>query len=124
MKKYIIGTSYYIIFAKKRTQLELTKSYFLVYGEKVLSKRQCQNWFKRFNGGDFPVIDKQRSGRPIEVCDNVINDIINDISLNSSIVSFCSFHFLATFLICSKIICNYMFVGVRENVEEGEKSEN
>ena len=31
---------------------------------------------QKFNGGDFLVIDKQRSGRPIEVCDNVINDII------------------------------------------------
>ena len=40
-------------------------------------KGQCQNWFKKFNAGDFLVIDKQRSGRPIEVCDNVINDIID-----------------------------------------------
>ena len=45
--------------------------------EKALSKRQCQNWLKKFNGGDFLVIDKQCSGRPIEVCDNVINDIID-----------------------------------------------
>ena len=48
-----------------------------MYGEKALSKRQCQNWFKKFNGGYFLVIDKQRSGRPIEVCGNVINDIID-----------------------------------------------
>ena len=32
---------------------------------------------QKFNGGDFLVIDKQRSGRPIEVCDNVNNDIID-----------------------------------------------
>jgi len=64
-------------FCKGKNATQAYQKLFLVYGEKALSKRQYQNWFKKFNGGDFLVIDKQRSGHPIEICDNVINDIID-----------------------------------------------
>ena len=67
MKKYIILLYY---FRKGKSATQAYQKLFLVYGENALSKRQCQNWFKKCNGGDFLVIDTQRSGRPIEVCDN------------------------------------------------------
>ena len=64
-------------FRKGKNATQAYQKLFLVYGEKALGKRQCHNWFKKCNGNDFLVIDKQRSGRPIKVCDNVINDIID-----------------------------------------------
>ena len=46
-----------------------------VYGDKVLSKWKCQNWLKKFIGGD--VTDKQRWGRPVEIYDKEIMEIID-----------------------------------------------
>ncbi|GFX53690.1 histone-lysine N-methyltransferase SETMAR [Trichonephila clavipes] len=34
-----------------------------VYGEGVLTVRQCQNWFSKFRSGNFDVEDAPRSGR-------------------------------------------------------------
>ena len=36
----------------------------------------CQNLFKKFHSGDFSPKDDQRSGRPSEVDDNIMKDII------------------------------------------------
>ena len=45
-----------------------------VYGDKALKKRQCQNWFDKFRSGDFSLKDEKRSGRPVEVDDDLINN--------------------------------------------------
>ena len=37
-----------------------------LYGEGVLTVRQCQNWFAEFRSGNFDVEDAPRSGRPVE----------------------------------------------------------
>ena len=37
-----------------------------MYGEDVLTERQCQNWFAKFRSGNFDVEDAPRSGRPVE----------------------------------------------------------
>ncbi|GFW12819.1 histone-lysine N-methyltransferase SETMAR [Trichonephila clavipes] len=36
-----------------------------VYGEGVLTVRQCQNWFANFRSGNFDVEDAPHSGRPV-----------------------------------------------------------
>jgi len=41
-----------------------------VYGEDILKVRQCQNWFAKFQSGDFYVKDVERSGRLVEVHGN------------------------------------------------------
>lgn len=38
-----------------------------VYGEDALSKATAYSWYNRFDKGDFSVDDKPRSGRPIEI---------------------------------------------------------
>ena len=43
-----------------------------VYGENLLTERQCQNWFTRFRSGDFDLKDIPRSGCPTEVDDDKI----------------------------------------------------
>ncbi|GFX89877.1 histone-lysine N-methyltransferase SETMAR [Trichonephila clavipes] len=46
-----------------------------VYGDEALKKRQCQNRFAKFRSGGFSLKDEKRSGRPVEVDDDVIKAI-------------------------------------------------
>ena len=48
-----------------------------VYGDEALKERQCQNWFDKFRSGDFSLEDEKRSGRPVEVDDDLIKAIID-----------------------------------------------
>ena len=48
-----------------------------VYGDEALKKGQCQNWFDKFRSGDFSLEDEKRSGRPVEVEDDLIEAIID-----------------------------------------------
>ncbi|KFM58915.1 Histone-lysine N-methyltransferase SETMAR, partial [Stegodyphus mimosarum] len=48
-----------------------------VYGDEALKERQCQNWFAKFRSGDFSLKDEKRSGRPVEVDDDLIKAIID-----------------------------------------------
>ena len=43
----------------------------------ALKERQCQNWFDKFRSGDFSLEDEKRSGRPVEVDDDLIEAIID-----------------------------------------------
>ncbi|EZA58468.1 hypothetical protein X777_00529, partial [Ooceraea biroi] len=47
-----------------------------VYGEDVLSERQCQNWFSKFRTGNFDLKDAPRSGRPIKADDEKIKALV------------------------------------------------
>ena len=49
-----------------------------VYGDKLLTVRQCQNWFARFRSGDSDLKDVPRSGCPTEVDDDKIKTIIEN----------------------------------------------
>ncbi|GFW33994.1 uncharacterized protein TNCV_286781 [Trichonephila clavipes] len=44
-----------------------------VYGEGVLTVRQCQNWFAKFRSGNFDVEDPPRSGRSLLPDNTTIN---------------------------------------------------
>ncbi|GFU49197.1 histone-lysine N-methyltransferase SETMAR [Trichonephila clavipes] len=48
-----------------------------VYGDEALKERQCQNWFAKFRSGDFSLKDEKRSGRPVEVDNDLIKAIID-----------------------------------------------
>ncbi|KYN42233.1 Receptor-type tyrosine-protein phosphatase mu [Trachymyrmex septentrionalis] len=48
-----------------------------VYGEDVLTERQCQNWFAKFRSGNFDVEDASRSGRPVEADEDTIKALID-----------------------------------------------
>ena len=47
------------------------------YGDEALKEQQCQNWFDKFRSGDFSLEDEKRSGRPVEVDDDLIEAIID-----------------------------------------------
>ncbi|CAK1598259.1 unnamed protein product [Parnassius mnemosyne] len=48
-----------------------------VYGEGVLTVRQCQNWFAKFRSGNFDVEDAPRSGRPVEAYKDAIKALVD-----------------------------------------------
>ncbi|GFU28733.1 histone-lysine N-methyltransferase SETMAR [Trichonephila clavipes] len=48
-----------------------------VYGEGVLTVRQCQNWFAKFRSGSFDVEDAPRSGRPVEADKDAIKAFVD-----------------------------------------------
>ena len=58
--------------------MQARKKLYDVYGEKSLTKRQCQNWLKRFHSGDFDLKDAPDSGRPTEVDDDKIKAVIGN----------------------------------------------
>ena len=47
-----------------------------VYGEDVVTKATCQNWFKRFRENNFDVADAPRSGRPSGIESDEISAMI------------------------------------------------
>ncbi|GFY08396.1 histone-lysine N-methyltransferase SETMAR [Trichonephila clavipes] len=48
-----------------------------VYGEGVLTARQCQNWFAKFRSGNFDVEDAPRSGRPVKADKDAIKALVD-----------------------------------------------
>ncbi|GFX11103.1 HTH_48 domain-containing protein [Trichonephila clavipes] len=53
-------------YRKGKNAVQARRKLIDVYGEGVLTVRQCQNWFAKFRFGNFNVEDVQRSGRPVE----------------------------------------------------------
>ncbi|GFW89364.1 histone-lysine N-methyltransferase SETMAR [Trichonephila clavipes] len=53
-------------YRKGKNAVQARKKLTDVYGESVLTVRQCQNWFAKFRSGNFDVEDAPRSGRPVE----------------------------------------------------------
>ncbi|GFU88594.1 histone-lysine N-methyltransferase SETMAR [Trichonephila clavipes] len=56
-----------------RTRKKLTD----VYGEGVLTVRQCQNWFAKFRSGNFDVEDAPGSGWPVEADKDAIKALVD-----------------------------------------------
>lgn len=49
-----------------------------VYGENALSERTAQWWFSRFKNGHFNLNDEERSGRPIKLDEDRLNDLLHE----------------------------------------------
>ena len=64
-------------FRKGKNASQAHKKLCAVYGDEAIKERQCQNWFAKFRSGDFSLKDEKRSGRPVEVDDDLIKAIID-----------------------------------------------
>ena len=64
-------------FNLKKSASEATISICNVYGPNAVSLRVCQNWFARFKMGDFDLEDKKRPGRPSELDDHELEELIS-----------------------------------------------
>ena len=51
-------------FNLKKSAAEALRLLVETYGEAVLSKRSCREWFQKFKNCEFDIEDKKRSGRP------------------------------------------------------------
>ena len=56
--------------------MQAWKELYDVYGEKLLTERQFQNWFARFHSGDFDLKDAPHSARPTRIEDDKIKAMI------------------------------------------------
>ena len=63
-------------FRKGKNASQAHKKLCAVYGDEVLKEQHCQN-FDKFRSGDFSLKDEKRSGRPVEVDDDLIKAIID-----------------------------------------------
>jgi histone-lysine N-methyltransferase SETMAR len=63
---------------------QATKSIRSVYGVDVLEVRTCQRWFDRFRSGDFGLNDKEHTGRPVEVDDDRLEELLEEDPRQSS----------------------------------------
>ena len=68
--KGTLSSYFAFLFSQARKKLRA------IYGDEALKERQCQNWFDKFRSGDFSLKEK-RSGRPVEVDDDLIKGIID-----------------------------------------------
>ncbi|GFT79737.1 histone-lysine N-methyltransferase SETMAR [Trichonephila clavipes] len=62
---------------KGKNAVQAKKNLTDVYGEGVLTVRQCQNWFAKFQSGNFDVEDAPRSGRPVEADKDAIKALVD-----------------------------------------------
>ena len=64
-------------YRKGKNAVQARKKLTDVYGEDVLTVRQCQNWFAKFRSGNFDVEDAPRSGRPVEADKDTIKALVD-----------------------------------------------
>ncbi|GFX25277.1 histone-lysine N-methyltransferase SETMAR [Trichonephila clavipes] len=65
------------VYQKGKNAVQSRKKLTDVYGEGVLTVRQCQNWFAKFRSGNFDVEDAPRSGRPVEADKDAIKALVD-----------------------------------------------
>ncbi|GFX48630.1 histone-lysine N-methyltransferase SETMAR [Trichonephila clavipes] len=64
-------------YRKGKNAVQARKKLTNVYGEGVLTVRQCQNWFAKFRSGNFDVEDAPRSGRSVEADKDAIKALVD-----------------------------------------------
>ncbi|GFV05543.1 histone-lysine N-methyltransferase SETMAR [Trichonephila clavipes] len=62
---------------KGKNAVQARKKLSDVYGEGVLTVRQCQNWFAKFRSGNFDAEDAPRLGRPVEADKDAIKALVD-----------------------------------------------
>ncbi|XP_025264307.1 histone-lysine N-methyltransferase SETMAR-like [Camponotus floridanus] len=67
----------FFYYRKGKNAVQVRKKLSDVYGEDILTERQCQNWFAKFRPGNFDVEDVPRSGRPVEADEDTIKALID-----------------------------------------------
>ncbi|GFW56052.1 histone-lysine N-methyltransferase SETMAR [Trichonephila clavipes] len=71
-------------YRKGKNAVQARKKLTDVYGESVLTVRQCQIWFAEFRSGNFDVEDVPRSGRPVEADKDTIKALVDSNQANNN----------------------------------------
>ncbi|GFU28617.1 histone-lysine N-methyltransferase SETMAR [Trichonephila clavipes] len=64
-------------YRKGKSAIQAKKKLTDVYGEGVLTVRQCQNWFAKFRSVNFDVEDASCSRKPVEADKDAIKALVN-----------------------------------------------
>lgn len=63
-------------YRKGKNAVQARKKLCEIYGEGILTVRQCQNWFSKFRSDNFDIKDAPRPGRPVEADEDKIKALI------------------------------------------------
>ena len=64
-QKFVLRACLLYDFKMKKSALESHRNLCEAFGENVLSERSCQEWFRRFRGGDEGLEDEPHGHRPV-----------------------------------------------------------
>jgi histone-lysine N-methyltransferase SETMAR len=59
-------------FDRGSTAAEATRNIHAVYGEEAVGSSTCRRWFTKFRSEDATLMDKPRSGRPVDFDDEAL----------------------------------------------------
>ena len=71
-------------FRQEKNASQATKAICSVFGDDALNERTCRYWFARFKTGDYDLNDKERSGRPVEADDELLEELLEEDPRQSS----------------------------------------
>lgn len=65
-------------YKKGNSAAEATRNIHSVYGKECLNERTCRRWFAKFRSGDFSLEDEDRTGRPVEFDDKLLEALLEE----------------------------------------------
>lgn len=65
-------------FKKGNSAAEAARNIHSVYGEECVNERTCRRWFAKFRGGDFTLEDEDRTGRPVEFDEKLLEAALEE----------------------------------------------
>lgn len=71
-------------FHQKKTAAETKRIICETYGKDVIAASTCGKWFERFRSGDFDTNDKERPGRPRNLKDNRLEELLREDNTQST----------------------------------------
>jgi histone-lysine N-methyltransferase SETMAR len=77
MKKKHIRHCMLYEFDLDSTAAEATRNICAAYGEEAVDKSTCHRWLTKFRSEDTSLTDKPRSGRPVELDDEVLQALLD-----------------------------------------------
>src|ERR1041384_1261167 len=64
-------------FDRGSTAAEATRNIHAAYGEEAIGSSTCRRWFNKFRSEDTTLMDKPRSGRPVEFEDEALQALLD-----------------------------------------------
>ena len=65
-------------FKKGNSAAEAARNIHSVYGEECVNERTCRRWFAKFKGGEFTLEDEDRTGRPVEFDEKLLEAALEE----------------------------------------------
>lgn len=99
------------------TASKATKNICKALGPAAISKRTCQNWFRRFRAGEISGEDRHRSGRPPLIDEDALKQLIQEYPTSSARVLSKQLNFSK-----STVLRHIHEMEKRQDLEDGAKN--